>query len=112
MIVSLGLFLVASTAGALALVTALSFAESNENRVAAAGLATAQIEQARAAADPAALEPGTSSMARNGVTFAVSRALDPIVGCSAAGTRTITITVTWPGRGGPVMSDTVRRCPS
>lgn len=109
-VVALGLLVVVSTAGALALGTSIKHAEANENRVIAAGLATAQIEQARAAVDPSALVPGSTAVTRNGTTFQVTRQLAPPTGCTPAGTRTITITIAWPGTGGPVHSDTVRAC--
>jgi prepilin-type N-terminal cleavage/methylation domain-containing protein len=109
-IVSIALLVIVATAAAVALTTSIRYAENNEDRVVAAGLATAQIEQARSAPNPAGLVGGTTSVSRNGTPFSIVRQLSPITGCTVALTRTITITVSWPGHGGPVRSDTVRAC--
>lgn len=110
-LVSLTLFMIIATAAAPGMVTALRFADSNENRVVAAGLAAAQIELARGADNPADLAVGTSTVKRNGTTFTIRRLLDPVLECSeAARTRIITIRVQWPGSGAGVLSDTIRAC--
>jgi type II secretory pathway pseudopilin PulG len=109
-VVSVALFAIVAASSGVALVNAVRYAESNENRVVAAGLATAQIEQARSAPDPAALLPGSSQVVRDGTPFTIERVLAPINGCRDEGSRTITVVVDWPGPGGPVLSDTVRAC--
>lgn len=109
-VVSVALFMIVSASAGLAVVTAVRIAESNQNRVVAAGLATAQIESARAAPDPGALEAGVTDVSRDGTTFTIERLLDPLSGCTARGTRTISVIINWPGTGGPVYSDTVRAC--
>jgi type II secretion system protein I len=109
-VVSLALFAIIAVAATLGVINALKYSESNENRVVAAGLAAAQIEQARAAKDPKTLTAGSSTIKRNGTAFTVSQALSPSTGCSADGRRVITVSVKWPGTGGPVRSDTVRLC--
>jgi prepilin-type N-terminal cleavage/methylation domain-containing protein len=109
-VVSLALFAVIAVAATLGVINALKYSESNENRVVAAGLAAAQIEQARAVKDPKALTAGTATIHRNGTSFMVSQSLSPSTGCSADGRRVITVSVNWSGTGGPVRSDTVRLC--
>jgi len=110
-LVSLAMFMGVALASSLTLLTSLRFAESNENRVVAAGLATAQMEQARAVTNPVNLAAGTVTVVRSGTTFTVRRQLLPTTGCTVAKTRTITISVEWPNFDDAVRSDTVRACP-
>lgn len=107
-LLSLTLFMVLAATATPALLTAVRFSESNENRVVAAGLAAAQIEQARAVPAAVDLVAGNSTVQRNGATFAISRRLLPASGCPDLSSRTITVTVTWAG--GVVRSDTLRIC--
>lgn len=110
-LVSLTLFMVIAAAAGPGLVTSLRYAESNENRVVAAGLAAAQIEQARGADNPADLTVRSTTIVRNGTSFVVRRMLEPHFECAeVARTRIITISVTWPGSGSGVLSDTIRAC--
>jgi prepilin-type N-terminal cleavage/methylation domain-containing protein len=109
-VISLALFAVIAVAATLGVINALKYSESNENRVVAAGLASAQIEQARAVKDPKTLTAGTATINRNGTSFTVSQSLSPSTGCTADGRRVITVSVNWSGNGGPVRSDTVRLC--
>lgn len=108
-LVSMTLFMGLAAAIVMLLLTSLNYAESNDNRVIAAGLAAAQVEQARAVDPPSALSAATTTVVRDGTTFTIKRVLLPVTGCSSPGnTRTITVSVSWTGSS--VTSDTMRAC--
>lgn len=107
-LISLSLFTIVAVSSTVALVTSAKYAESTDNRVVAAGLASAQISLARSTIDQSTLVAGTTTIVRNGATFTVQRQVADT--CATNLRRRITITVSWPGIGEPVRSDTVRAC--
>lgn len=109
-LVSLSLFTIVAVSSTVALVTSAKYAESTDNRVVAAGLASAQIALARSTAGQPSLVSGTSTSTidLNGATFTVERQI--ALTCAADHKRLITIKVSWVGVGAPVYADTVRSC--
>lgn len=115
-LVALTLFTIVAVSSSVALVNSTKYAESMDNRVVAAGLATAQITFARTMAVPAPagqpanppLTSGTYTTVRNGATFTVVRTVT--LTCAVNHKRLITVKVSWTGIGAPVYADTVRAC--
>jgi len=117
-LVSLTIFMGVAGASGMAVLGSAHYAEANDNRVVAAGLATAQMEQIMAAANPDDLTAGNTTIVRNGTTFSVKRFVFPATECTATLTRVVTVRVAWPGSGdasladtsGAVYLDSVRAC--
>jgi Tfp pilus assembly protein PilV len=109
-IVAFTLFLVLVTSATWWLVKTVQLTTTNRDKVAAANLATQEIERLRGEANLIQqLDATTHVVTLHNTDYTVSPVFTPAGSCAIGATRAVTVTVSWPG-GNPVRYDSVLAC--
>ena len=109
-IVAFTLFLILVTSATWWLVKTVQLTTTNRDKVAAANLATQEIERLRSEANGSQqLDATVHTVTLHNTDYTVTPVFTPSGSCATGATRTISVTVNWPG-GSSIRYDSVLAC--
>jgi Tfp pilus assembly protein PilV len=109
-IVAFTLFLVLVTSATWWLVKTVQLTTTNRDKVAAANLATQEMERLRSEANSGQqLDLTTHAVTLHNTDYTVAPVFTPTGSCATGSSRTVSVTVSWSG-GNPIRYDSVLAC--
>jgi Tfp pilus assembly protein PilV len=109
-IVAFTLFLVLVTSATWWLVKTVQLTTTNRDKVAAANLATQEIEKLRSEANGSQqLDATVHNVTLHNTNYTVTPVFTPAGSCATGASRSVSVTVSWPG-GSPIRYDSVLAC--